>query len=82
MVAGEDGEAILVPVVTGASSDTFTEIIEGDLSVGDQLIMTVTITEFDEDTRNMMRMMREMNGGGNSPPGKEQDSGNGGKKRN
>ncbi len=65
MRVNADGSTSAVPVELGATSDVHTQVISGDLSVGDQLavlISTSTTGEFAFDG-SLMREMNKLNGG-------------------
>lgn len=67
MIANADGSTTPVPVETGASSETFTEILSGDISEEDQLAVTIT------EGQNFMPgfgvgAMRQFTGGGGQRP--------------
>ena len=68
MVIGEDGIPTPVQVEIGASSETYTEIINGDIAEGDQLIVSLNSGAPSDEQMETMRMMRELNGGGDGPP--------------
>jgi HlyD family secretion protein len=65
MRVNDDGSTSAVPLELGATSDVYTQVIEGEISVGDQLAVTMTqsqdVGEFDP---SMMRQMNQITNGG------------------
>lgn len=67
MLVNSDDSTTMIPVETGASSDTYTEIISGEIAEGDTL--AVTISDSGTFLPGMGGMM--MIGGGQRPPDNE-----------
>ena len=65
MVVNPDGSTSAVPVELGATSDVNTQVISGDITVGDKLAVTLTdsASGFAFDG-SLMREMNQINGGG------------------
>lgn len=64
ILAGSDNSTTIVPVETGASSDTFTEIVSGEIAEGDTLAVYAT----NSDNQFMMGGFGMMGGAGGPPP--------------
>jgi len=77
-VAGKDGDPTSVQVEIGASSESYIEIVSGDIAEGDQLIITTFSGGLSEEDMEMREMMRQMNGGGSGLPSGERPGGGGG----
>jgi hypothetical protein len=59
-----------VEVKLGASSDTYSQILEGELKAGDPVVLNPTSEITDEaGDRAMMFQMRRIEGGGGGPGG-------------
>jgi HlyD family secretion protein len=65
MRVNADDSMTAVPVELGATSDVYTQVISGDIAVGDQLAVTLTdsTSGFALDG-SLMREMNQINGGG------------------
>lgn len=65
MRVNADGSMTAVPVKLGATSDVHTQVIGGDLAVGDQLAVTLALsTDADGFDPSMMRQMNQVTNGG------------------
>jgi len=77
MVAGDNGTQTPVQVEIGASSESYIEIVSGDIAEGDQLMITVSAAGLNEEDMEMRDMMRQMDGGGSGQPSGERPDGGG-----
>lgn len=67
-----DGSTSAVPVELGAVSDQFTQILSGEITAGDQLVVTISSSTSSGgllDDRDMMRQLNQVTGNGGSGPG-------------
>ena len=64
ILVGSDNSTTIVPVETGASSDTFTEIVSGEIAEGNTLAVYATSS----DNQFMMGGFGVMGGAGGPPP--------------
>ena len=66
MRVDKDGSVTAVPIELGAVSDTKTQVINGEIAVGDQVVvMVAAIADGKFDPRIMRDMNQITNGGGN-----------------
>jgi HlyD family secretion protein len=68
MRANKDGSSTAVPVELGATSDTNTQVISGDIALGDQLAVTIASSQNDSNGFDPSAM-REINQATGSGPG-------------
>ena len=65
MRVNSDGSATAVPVELGAISDVYTQVISGDIAVGDQLAVTLaSSTDAEDFDPSMMRKIVPSGDGG------------------
>lgn len=70
LVAGSNGKSIITPVETGASSDSFTALVSGEVNEGDVILIPISTSTTGPEGGMFMfgGGMRTITGGGGRPP--------------